>query len=333
MKYLDYYNGFSDNANTPIVTVFENKCRQNPRVSIAIPTFNRVATLEEAVESALSQQFDDYDIIVIDNNPERGDHTEIFMQRYRNNSKVSYYKNADNIGLYGNWNRCIEMARGEWVTLLHDDDYYFSTYLSTIFDYIDHYPYIQGLYCNHLNWKSSENGDQISVINHLKLSNGGITKVKDYMLFVTHDVGPVGIVLKRQNALTLGGYNAGLYPISDYAFNWRYHKCFGLYYLDKTLVHYRVGINVSIKPDTIERQEERCLEIRREYAEGKKFERLLNGLSYNTYNNNLAGAQQLYPNFEWGHLASFRFNLYHCVWRFLLLWNQLYIRLAGRRLK
>lgn len=330
MSYFEYKDNFSEISQISVITVFENCCPQTPKATIAIPTFNRVTTLEVAIESAINQDYDNYNIIVVDNNPERDNDTEIFMKRYKNNPIVSYYKNTENIGLFGNWNRCFELATGEWVSLLHDDDYYFPNYLSTLLRYIDSFPNIEGMYCHHVNWTETPNG-KITDINPSKIRKRGITKVKNYMLFVTHDVGPIGIMFKRTNVISLGGYNADLYPIADYAFNWKYQVNYGLFYLDTTLVHYRIGINVSIKPETIELQEEKCLDIRQEYVRGKKFKYFLDRFSFNTYCNNLALAQTKCPNYLWKTTFRFSRNVYYWVWRSLLIWNYLRICIKSKK--
>lgn len=43
--------------------------------------------------------------------------------------RLTYYKNEANLGLFGNWNRCIELAKGKWVCLLHSDDLLMPNYL------------------------------------------------------------------------------------------------------------------------------------------------------------------------------------------------------------
>jgi glycosyltransferase involved in cell wall biosynthesis len=92
----------------------------DPLVSICIPTYNRASLLEKAVASALSQTMHDYEILVVDNNSE--DDTEEKMKllvgvRFR------YVKNHHNIGMIQNWNRCIDLAHGEYICILHSDDY------------------------------------------------------------------------------------------------------------------------------------------------------------------------------------------------------------------
>ena len=320
MSYFDYSDGFAVNNPVPSTPIFENRPR-SVKVTLAIPTYKRTATLRYAIMSALSQDYDDYEIIVLDNNPERGDETESFMQAYKDNKKMSYYKNAENIGLFGNWNRCFELANGEWVTLLHDDDYYFPNYLSTMFKCLSVYPYVQGLYCNRRLWYDGKEPEPIDHISQTHERTYGMTRVKDYMLFISHPIGPVGIFLKKENVIKMGGYNPDCYPVSDYSFNWRYHMLYGIYYIDTILVHYRIGINVSIRPETIKQQEEKNLEMRREFLERNALPKWWDGITKTTYNNNLAIAQKQHPGYDWGNRFSFKRNFYYVLRACLLFWH------------
>lgn len=116
-------------------TVYENKLAgKRPAVTIGIPTYKRGAYLGEAIESALRQRTAvAFEVIVVDNNPERGDETERFMERYREVEGVSYYKNDVNVGMTGNFNSVYTHGQGEWVVLLHDDDMLYPEYLELIF--------------------------------------------------------------------------------------------------------------------------------------------------------------------------------------------------------
>ena len=330
MSYFEDFDGFSLNKQTPAVPIYENR-PSSPKVTLAIPTYKRVATLRYAILSAMAQDYKDFEIIVIDNNPERGDETEQYMLQYKDNERLSYYKNATNIGLFGNWNRCFEMAHGQWVTLLHDDDYYFPNYLSTMVSWLTAFPSIQGLYCNRHLWYDEKETESIDVVHLSPYKRHGISQTKNYMLFLSHPIGPVGIFFKRDNVIKMGGYNPNCYPIADYAFNWRYHLKYGIYYIDTILVHYRIGLNVSIKPETIIQQENKNLEIRREYMKKNELPLFLDGFSETTYNNNLAIAQAKNPNFDWGQSRRYKHNLYNIIWKFLLFWNNKIYRRYGAK--
>ncbi len=95
-----------------------------PVVSVVIPTFKRPDLLKQTIESAIAQ--DDfncaYEIIVVDNDDADGINETEKMLAAMNVSNLLYYKNTKNIGASGNWNRCILLARSNWVIMCHDDD-------------------------------------------------------------------------------------------------------------------------------------------------------------------------------------------------------------------
>lgn len=108
--------------------------KSEPRFSILIPTYKRPNTLKETIESALGQvEFCDFDIIVVDNNPERQDETEKLMQQYIDVNNVYYYKNSMNVGMADNWNKAFLLSHSPNIILVHDDDI-LSPYALKIFD-------------------------------------------------------------------------------------------------------------------------------------------------------------------------------------------------------
>ena len=92
-------------------------CR--PKVSIAIPTFNRADYLRMAIESALAQTYSDIEVIVSDNCST--DKTTEVIAEYNDSRLVSIFQST-NIGMMGNWNKCLEKATGKYFILLSDDD-------------------------------------------------------------------------------------------------------------------------------------------------------------------------------------------------------------------
>lgn len=92
---------------------------RNPRVSVCIPTFNRAALLQRSIGSVLGQRFEDFELIVSDNGS--SDDTERVAKSF-SDDRLVYARNPSNLGIRGNWNRCLELARGEFVAILPDDD-------------------------------------------------------------------------------------------------------------------------------------------------------------------------------------------------------------------
>jgi glycosyltransferase involved in cell wall biosynthesis len=90
-----------------------------PLLSVCIPTYNRAAMLVDAIESALTQGFEDFELIVCDN--ASTDDTEAVVKRYRD-PRLRYCRFPELVGMYANHNRCIELARAPWIIFLHSDD-------------------------------------------------------------------------------------------------------------------------------------------------------------------------------------------------------------------
>lgn len=94
----------------------------SPTVSIAIPTFNRVTTLQRAVRSALGQTHGDIEVVVSDNASSDGTR-ELLAQLAGEDERLRTVRQPVNRGMVANLNAAIALARGEHVMLLADDDW------------------------------------------------------------------------------------------------------------------------------------------------------------------------------------------------------------------
>ena len=86
-----------------------------PLVSICIPTYNRAGMIGRAIESALGQTHRNIEVIVVDN--ASSDNTDAIVAAY-SDKRLTYIKNERNLGLFGNFNRCIELATGKFLHIL-----------------------------------------------------------------------------------------------------------------------------------------------------------------------------------------------------------------------
>ncbi|MCX9156867.1 glycosyltransferase [Niveibacterium sp. 24ML] len=90
-------------------------------VSICIPTYNGARYLEASIQSALNQSYRDLEILIVDDCSK--DETVDVAKRFAARDKrVRFVQNKRNLGLVGNWNRCIELATGAWIKFLFQDD-------------------------------------------------------------------------------------------------------------------------------------------------------------------------------------------------------------------
>jgi glycosyltransferase involved in cell wall biosynthesis len=90
-------------------------------VSICIPTFNNAGMVAEAIQSALRQTYQHLEILVVDNCST--DETEQVVKGFMSRDpRLHYLRQAQNVGMPGNFNTCLASARGEYVLILCSDD-------------------------------------------------------------------------------------------------------------------------------------------------------------------------------------------------------------------
>ena len=250
--YFKYVDNLAKTAHIASVPIFESKLDFIPEITIAIPTYKRTDLLKEALDSALNQiNFDNYEVIVVDNNPEREDETEKFMVSYKLNKRVSYYKNEVNLGMFGNWNRCFYLSKTKWVTLLHDDDLYSNNYLSVAY-YLLSKTNAEGINIGHYFWKEKEypfaNIKRTEIPPKIPCKN-----ISVYDMLLGPHIGPTGYFFLRDNLIKLGGFNEDYFPIADYIFYSKYVYYYSVYYCPLKLGIYRIRVNESLKFETIDK--------------------------------------------------------------------------------
>jgi glycosyltransferase involved in cell wall biosynthesis len=116
-----------------------------PQISFCIPFYSGLNYLKKAIESVQRQTLDDWELIVVDDcgpNDEARDWVTSLSD-----SRVQYFRNDVNLGLAGNWNRCLELANSELVTLLHADDQLESLYAQRMVEAAQRFPDVTAFFC------------------------------------------------------------------------------------------------------------------------------------------------------------------------------------------
>ena len=93
------------------------------KVSIITSCFNREKTIEQAIESVLSQDYPNIEYIVVDGASK--DNTLAIINRYK--GCISHIISEPDNGMYEGINKGIRAATGDIIGLLHSDDFLFST--------------------------------------------------------------------------------------------------------------------------------------------------------------------------------------------------------------
>lgn len=92
--------------------------------SICIPVFKRAEYLERLFDSISVQNFRLFEVIVTDDSPDAS--IQKLCLDYEKKFVIRYFKNKTTLGTPENWNQCIRFAKGEWIKIMHDDDWFSS---------------------------------------------------------------------------------------------------------------------------------------------------------------------------------------------------------------
>jgi len=93
-----------------------------PRVSVVIPTRGRPELAERAVRSALAQGFEEIEVVVVVDGPDR--ETAETLRRFHD-ERLHVVHLGENVGGSEARNIGVRFARGEWIALLDDDDQWY----------------------------------------------------------------------------------------------------------------------------------------------------------------------------------------------------------------
>jgi GT2 family glycosyltransferase len=91
-----------------------------PTVSVCIPTYNSAETIGRCLDSILKQEAVDFEIVVVDDDS-ADDTAALVSVALRPGDRL--IRNPNRLGLVGNHNRCIDVARGRYVQFVHADDW------------------------------------------------------------------------------------------------------------------------------------------------------------------------------------------------------------------
>ncbi len=113
--------------------------RETPRVSIGMPVYNGARTIRQAIDSLLSQDYADFELIISDNASE--DETyDICLDYAKSDDRVRLYRNESNLGAAFNYNHVFHLARGEYFKWACHDDWCAPQFLSRCIQTLDANP-------------------------------------------------------------------------------------------------------------------------------------------------------------------------------------------------
>jgi len=203
----------------------------NPKISIIIPVYNGEKYLKYAIDSALAQTYDNYEVIVIDDGST--DHTSKICKSYGN--KIRYFKKP-NGGVSSALNFGIKKMQGEYFSWLSHDDTYEPNKLEAEIQYLKKHNligkkviafsdyYLMDKY-GHRTFESKKNHEEIS-------------KKPEYIIAKGH-INGLSLLIPKQAFDDYGDFSTELICVQDYEMWWRMSKTYSFVHIPESLVSTR----------------------------------------------------------------------------------------------
>jgi len=182
-----------------------------PIVSVIITTFERPRYLAEAIESVLSQDFIDLELIIV-NDASADKKTEEIILFYKDqDQRIKYIKNERNLNSVRSLNIGLKLASGKYIAILDDDDtWLYKGKLKEQVNFLEqNTEYV--LIGTNIIAINSETGLEISRSNYT-LDDDRIRKT----ILLNNPFAHSSVLYRKETALSVGGYDEELKRGKDY---------------------------------------------------------------------------------------------------------------------
>jgi glycosyltransferase involved in cell wall biosynthesis len=227
---------------------FCGRGRFNSNVTVAIPSYNRPDLIKLAIESVINQSVFPK-LIIVDNYSDSANFNELLLlaNKYEEYD-ISIYRNEENLGMFGNFNRCLELCSTEWITFLCDDDTLNNNCIREFLrlDKTQNYDLVRFA---SVSSKASIMRKFIIKLPHV-FKYKKIIKISDNVLSNKYS-GVLGVFYKVEKLRTIGGFDASRYPSSDYYAAILFSAYYKFLLYGRIAGIYNVGDNASLKIETL----------------------------------------------------------------------------------
>lgn len=205
-----------------------------PLVSVLMTSYNREKFIGEAIESVLNSNYKNYELIIVDDASE--DKTVEIAKSFESKDKrIRVYVNKENISQFPNRNKAAEFAKGKYLKYLDSDDKIFDWGLEYCVELMEKYPAAgMGIF------KAQNNVNEPFLESEAAIN-------KHFFQHNFLNIGPSGIIVKKEAFENIGGYNPGYGVPSDMYFNLKMVSRFPVVILKNQFFFYRQHEQQEIK--------------------------------------------------------------------------------------
>jgi len=204
-------------------------------ISICIPAYKHTGYLKRLLDSIHHQSFREFEVIVTDDSPDES--VRELTEAYKMKFKLVYKRNIPALGTPENWNEAIRYASGQWIKLMHDDDWFSdSASLARFTEAVRQHPWCNFFFSAYTNVYQDSNKREsvyLSEFRKRKLLSNPVTLISKNV------IGPPSVILFRNEKKMW--FDSRFKWVVDIDYYIRFLQNEKPVYLNETLIN--VGVN------------------------------------------------------------------------------------------
>lgn len=205
----------------------------NELVSVILPTYNRIKTIQRSIDSVLDQTYKNIELIIVDDNSSDGTF-DLISELYGDDERIIYIMNDSNMGPSGARNAGVDAAHGEFIAFQDSDDIWHHDKLEKQMAMFENAgDEVAMVYCQ---FKLHASNDQESVWPPDTLpmdSKSG--NIFPYVLIVAL-CGTPTMLIRKKCFTGIGGFSDKIRALEDYEFSVRLAKKYEILLYNEPLV-------------------------------------------------------------------------------------------------
>lgn len=202
-------------------------------VSVCIPTYNNEEYIGRTIESILKQTHQKWELIIVDDCSK--DRTVEIIEQYED-SRIHLFRNEKNLGMAGNWNRCVELASGEYIKFICADDILMAECLETELKIFLEHPSLSMVVSD--SRLINDQGVPSGVFP--RYPRGGIQDgkkvAKRSLIFINYFGMPCAVMFRKELFAQIGGFSKEFHYIVDFDL-WLAMSLYGDVYVNKQFLN------------------------------------------------------------------------------------------------
>ncbi|MCL2028831.1 MAG: glycosyltransferase [Deltaproteobacteria bacterium] len=222
---------------------------EKPKVTVLISTFNRPKYLAEAIESVVNQRFQDWELIVMNDG---GVNVQEVVDKFAD-PRITYVDDTRNRGAAYRFNRGLDMARGEYICYLGDDDIFYPNHIEVLAKALDENPQVALAYSDLYGVSSvaDKSGKRYVLDKRVSVSRGFN---REFMFHYNH-VLHVSVMHRLEAARRVGGFDQRVKVLIEWSLNRRLAFLYDFHHVEEPTGEYHMAVFKSDRISVRERRD------------------------------------------------------------------------------